>query len=107
MQNRKMALSFSDAELGRLLTLLSSKVTSAGGTIVQVDRFFPSSQFCHQCGWLWEEITLADRLFVCHHPQCRWQGDRDVNAALNILGEALRLAGLMDQVVSAVATTTP
>ena len=40
MQNRKLALSFSDAALGRLLTLLTSKVTSVGGTVVKVDRFF-------------------------------------------------------------------
>jgi|SRR5437763_12683002 len=66
-----------------------------------------SSQLCHQCGWRWEEITLADRIFVCQHPQCHWQGDRDVNAALNILNEALRLVGQIDQVVSAVAATTP
>ena len=107
MHNRKLALSFSDAALGRLLTLLTSKVTAAGGTVVKVDRFFPSSQMCHQCGWRWKQITLADRIFVCQHPQCGWQGDRDVNAALNILNEALRLVGQIDQVVSAVAATTP
>jgi putative transposase len=107
MQNRKLALAFSDAALRRLLTLLTSKVTSVGGTVVQVDRFFPSSQLCHQCGWRWEEITLADRIFVCQHPKCRGPGDRDVNAARNILNEALRLVGQSDQVVSAVAATTP
>jgi putative transposase len=90
MQNRKLALSFSDAALGKLLRLLESKV-------VKVDRFFPSSQLCHRCGWRWHEIQLSDRVFVCPNPTCLWQGDRDHNAALNLLDEALRLVGLRDQ----------
>jgi putative transposase len=64
IHNRKLALSFSDAALGKLLRLLESKVTRSGGQVVKVDRFFPSSQLCHQCGWRWHEITLADRIFV-------------------------------------------
>jgi putative transposase len=97
IQNRKLALSFSDAALGKLLRLLESKVTHRGGQVVKVDRFFPSSQLCHKCGWRWENIALADRVFVCQNPACCWCGDRDVNAALNILKEALRLIRLVDQ----------
>jgi putative transposase len=109
IQNRKLALSFSDAALGKLLRLLESKVRHAGGTLVKVDRFFPSSQLCHQCGWRWHNITLADRVFVCQHPDCLWRGDRDANAAVNILNEALRLIGaaFSDEVVPVVATTAP
>jgi putative transposase len=94
MQNRSLALSFSDAALGRLLTLLTNKVTHAGGVMVKVDRWFPSSQLCHRCGWRWHEITLADRVFACQNPECLWQGDRDLNAANNLLIEALRLVGV-------------
>ena len=97
MQNRKLALSFSDAALGRLLRLLESKVLRRGGTMVKVDRFYPSSQLCHKCGWRWHEIGLADRVFVCQNAACGWLGDRDYNAALNILQEALRLVGLIDR----------
>jgi putative transposase len=109
IQNRKLALSFSDAALGKLLRLLESKVAHAGGTVVKVDRFFPSSQLCHQCGWRWHAITLADRVFVCQNPTCGWCGDRDYNAAVNIWHEALRLIGvaLSDEVVPVVATTAP
>ncbi len=109
IQNRKLALSFSDAALGTLLRLLESKVTQAGGTVVKVDRFFPSSQLCHRCGWRWADITLADRVFICQNPTCGWCGDRDYNAAVNILNEALRLIGvaLSDEVVPVVATTAP
>lgn len=109
MQNRHLSLSFSDAALGRLLTLLTSKVTHAGGLVVKVDRWFPSSQLCHQCGWRWHEIGLCDRVFVCQNSACLWCGDRDYNAAVNILNEALRLIGAVvsDEVVPVVATTAP
>jgi putative transposase len=107
IQNRKLALSFSDAALGRLLCLLESKVTHRGGHVVKVDRFFPSSQLCHKCGWRWVEIRLSDRVFVCQDPACRWCGDRDYNAAMNILHEALRLIGLSGGAVPVVATTAP
>ncbi len=59
IQNRKLALSFSDGALGKLLCLLESKVAHRGGQLVKVDRFFPSSQLCHQCGWRWYDIQSA------------------------------------------------
>src|SRR5690348_3300927 len=51
LKNRQLARSFSDAALGKLLTLLTSKVEQCGGQIIKVDRFFPSSKTCHCCGW--------------------------------------------------------
>ena len=50
VQNRCLSRSFSDAALGTLLDLLESKVPRAGGTLVKVGRFYPSSQLCHCCG---------------------------------------------------------
>jgi putative transposase len=102
LKNRKLARSFSDASLGRLLSLLTTKMEQRGGQVIKVDRFFPSSKTCHCCGWKWENMTLADRVFVCQNPTCAYHlfpQDRDHNASLNILREALRLTGLIDQVV--------
>jgi putative transposase len=48
-------------------------------------------------------MTLKDRVFVCQNPLCpysQFPQDRDHNAAQNILREALRLIGLIDQAVS-------
>ena len=101
LKNRKLARSFSDAALGKLLNLLTSKVEQRGGLFVTVDRFFPSTKSCHGCGWKWEEMELSDRIFLCQNHQCsyyQFPQDRDHNAALNILYEALRLVGLIDQV---------
>ena len=62
-----------------------------------------SSKTCHCCGWKWEDMNLSDRFFLCQNPTCpydQFAQDRDHNAALCILSEALRLIGLSDQVVS-------
>ncbi len=95
LKNRKLSRALSDAALGRLLTLLENKVVQRGGQLLKVDRFFPSTQLCHCCGWRWSDIALSDRVFVCQNPDCQWQGDRDFNAAVTILQEALRLLAQM------------
>jgi putative transposase len=93
IRNRCLSLSFSVAALGKLLDLLETKVPQAGGRLVKVDRFFPSSQRCHWCHEKRTDLTLADRIFVCFNPACAYVGDRDENASANILQEALRLVG--------------
>ena len=60
-----------------------------GRTLVQVDRFYPSSRLCHNCGHKYDGLLLSEREWVCE--SCGVLHDRDVNAAMNILGEALRL----------------
>jgi putative transposase len=103
LKNRSLARSFSDAALGKLLNLLTSKVEQRGGQVIKVGRFFPSSKTCHCCGWKWEDMALSDRVFLCQNPKCAYHlfpQDRDQNAALNILREALRLIGLIDQVAT-------
>ncbi|GHO61120.1 hypothetical protein KSC_000120 [Ktedonobacter sp. SOSP1-52] len=52
-------------------------------------------------------MKLSDRLFLCQNPTCayyQFPQDRDHNAGLNILAEALRLIGLIDQVVSGIGS---
>jgi putative transposase len=94
IRNRCLSRSFSDAAVGTLLDLLESKVPRQGGMLLKVDRFFPSSQLSHCCGTRKEDLTLADRLFVCPNFDCGYSGDRDENAALNLILEALRMFGL-------------
>ena len=61
-----------------------------GRTFVRVDMFYPSSRLCHNCGHKYDGLRLSEREWVCEN--CGASHDRDVNAALNILGEALRLS---------------
>ena len=69
---------------------LAYKAQWYGRTFVQVDRFYPSSRLCHDCGHKYSGLRLSEREWVCG--SCGVLHDRDVNAALNILGEALRLS---------------
>ena len=69
---------------------LAYKAQWYGRTFVQVDRFYPSSRLCHDCGHKYSGLRLSEREWVCG--SCGVSHDRDVNAALNILGEALRLS---------------
>jgi putative transposase len=103
LKNRRLSRAFSDAALGKLLSLLEAKVEQRSGQIIKVGRFFPSSKTCHCCAWKWEDMNLSDRIFLCQNSICayyQFAQDRDHNAALCILTEALRLIGLLDQVVS-------
>src|SRR5690348_127967 len=106
IRNRCLSRSFSDAAVGKLLDLLASKVPRQGGMLLKVDRFFPSSQLCHCCGARKEDLTLADRIFVCPNSDCGYIGDRDENAALNIILVALRMFGLNLNMPSRVVATT-
>jgi putative transposase len=107
LKHRKLARSFSDAALGKLLDLLTSKVEQRGGQVIKVGRFFPSSKTCHSCGWKWEDMELSNRIFLCQNNGCAYYQvaqDRDHNAALCILFEALRLVGLIDQAVDGIGS---
>ena len=73
-----------------LVNKLAYKAQWYGRTLVQVDRFYPSSRLCHDCGHKYDGLRLSERDWVCE--SCGASHDRDVNAALNILGEALRLS---------------
>lgn len=69
---------------------LAYKAQWYGRAFVQVDRFYPSSRLCHDCGHKYSGLRLSEREWTCE--SCGVSHDRDVNAALNILGEALRLS---------------
>src|SRR5438876_6072176 len=107
LKNRRLSRAFSDAALGKLMNLLDTKVQQRGGQIIIVGRFFPSSKTCHACRWKWEDMQLSDRIFICQNLKCAYhhfEQDRDHNASLNILREALRLIGLIDQVVTGIGS---
>ena len=91
-QSRKRAMNRSILREGwsALVNKLSYKAEWYGRTLVQVDRFYPSSKLCHACGHKYKELRLSEREWTCEN--CHSRHDRDVNAALNIRDEALRLS---------------
>jgi putative transposase len=82
-QNHCIARSLNDASLGLFGRLVEYKCAWYGKTLVKVDRFFPSSKRCHDCGHVVHELPLSVREWAC--PECGTVHDRDENAALNIL----------------------
>jgi len=92
LRNHHLALSIADAGFGEIRRQLTYKAEWYGGQVVAIDRFFPSSRLCANCGTVKDDLTLNDRIFVC---ECGYAADRDLNAAYNIEAEALRmLAGV-------------
>ena len=89
IQNRHLARAIADVGLGELRRQLAYKAPAHGGRVVFVDRFFPSSKKCRQCGSKNNLLTLANRTFVC--PACGHTEDRDLHASRNILREGLRI----------------
>ena len=91
-QSRKRTLNrlIHSASWSQFVELLRYKAEWYGRTLVRVDRFYPSSKLCHECGWKYKELKLSEREWTCR--SCGTRHDRDVNAALNILTEAERLS---------------
>jgi len=77
-----------DAAMGMMPRLLEYKGRLYGVHVVVVDRFYPSTQVCHVCGFKNAALTLSDRTWPC--PICGTLHDRDLNAALNIRDEGLQ-----------------
>ncbi len=84
----KLSRSFADAAHGRFRALLSYKAGWSGKELVVVNRFFPSSKRCSVCHAVNPALTLGDRSWRC---PCGVRHDRDLNAAVNIQQEELRL----------------
>ena len=96
MKSRKNDISFSkrliNLDYSMFVNFLSYKLTWRGKKLIKVDRYFPSSKLCSECGYKNDELTLSTRSWVC--PKCGKVHDRDVNAAINIKNEGLRLLAI-------------
>lgn len=96
IKNHRLSKHIADASWGKFVTLLQYKCDWFGKELIKVNRFFPSSKTCGDCGWINQELKLSDREWTCN--SCGVIHDRDVNASRNILKEGLKLtsAGTVD-----------
>lgn len=79
-----------DNGYGIFLAMLDYKLAERGGQLVKVDKWYPSSQLCHVCGYKNTATKdLSVRKWIC--PKCGTTHDRDINAAINIKNEGIRL----------------
>jgi len=74
---------------GMFTGMLEYKLKDRGKVLIKVDKYFPSSKTCNVCGYKYDSLALTDRSWEC--PQCHTIHDRDVNAAVNIRNEGLRI----------------
>ncbi len=84
----KLSKSFADVAHGQFRSLLRYKADWDGKRLVMIDRFFPSSKRCSACGHIYAKLQISDRSWRC---VCGVTHDRDLNAAINIQQEGLRL----------------
>ncbi len=92
VKNHNLAKAISDVGWGMFCTMLKYKTESEGKQYIEIDRFFPSSKTCHLCLNRVDNLTLDVRGWTCKH--CGTHHDRDVNAAINIRNEGLRILAL-------------
>ena len=91
VKNHKLAESILEMNFGEFRRILEYKARWYNRKIVFVDRFYPSSKTCNNCGYIYKQLKLNDRQWIC--PNCGKLINRDYNAALNILDEGLRIIG--------------
>lgn len=79
--------STNDNGFGMFRTFLSYKMEDRGKRLIKISKWFPSTKACNECGMI-HDLRLSDREWIC---ECGAHHIRDINAAINIRNEGLRL----------------
>lgn len=85
----KNARNYVDTSWGTFTTKLVDKAKRYDCSVVKSDRFFASSKLCHVCGYKKTDLTLSIRHWIC--PVCHTEHNRDVNAAINLKLNAIKI----------------
>lgn len=93
LANGKLSKAIADMGFYEFRRQLEYKTQLYGSKLVVVDRFYPSSKTCSSCGEKKSSLSLSQRVFKCE--KCGFECDRDVNAAINLKQEAVRLTVLV------------
>ena len=92
MKNHKLARSIQRLSLFEFRRQIEYKAKWYNRNVVFVNRFYPSSKTCSNCGHKKTELKLSERVYNCDN--CNVSIDRDLNASFNILNEGKRILGL-------------
>ena len=82
MKNKFLAMDIQKQNFYEFRKKLTAKCKEYGIELRVVDRFYPSSKTCHNCGCVKHDLKLSERVYKC--PECGFTIDRDLNAALNL-----------------------
>ena len=85
MKNRHLSKAIAAQRLSYFRVKLTIKAKESGIEVRIVDRFYPSSKKCSQCGRIKRDLKLKDRIYHC---ECGLETDRDLNAAINLKNAA-------------------
>ena len=81
MKNRHLSKAISQQKFYEFRNKLKNKCDLFGIELRIVDRYYPSSKLCHNCGKIKSDLKLSDRIYKC---SCGYEEDRDYNASLNL-----------------------
>ena len=81
MKNRHLAKAVATQKFYEFRRKLEAKCNELGIELRIVDRWYPSSKLCHQCGRIKKDLKLSDREYIC---ECGYHVNRDFNASLNL-----------------------
>lgn len=95
-KNHCLAKSISDASWYEFIRQLEYKAQWYGRTLIGIDRWYPSSKRCSNCGHTVKAMPLKVRQWSC--PECGASHDRDINAARNVLAAGLAVSALGESV---------
>lgn len=82
VKNHHLAKAVQDASFYELRHQLEYKTAKTGAKLHVIDRWYPSSKTCSNCGSVKAKLSLTERTYKCEH--CGLVIDRDLNAAINI-----------------------
>ena len=85
LKNHRLAKAIHEIGFYTFKSILKNKAMLNDKFVIEVDRWFASSKICHCCGYVYKNLTLGEREWIC--PVCGELHNRDVNAAINILIE--------------------
>lgn len=95
-KNRHLAKSIGDASWSEFVRQLEYKSLWCGRTLVGIDKWYPSTKRCNDCGYTAVKMPLSVREWTC--PECASVHDRDINAARNVLAAGLAVLALGETV---------
>ena len=89
-QVHSIAKHLKNLPIGDFLRVLKYKSDWLGKKVININKYYPSSQVCNRCDYKNEEVKdLSVRKWIC--PKCGFEHDRDINASVNIMFEGLKI----------------
>lgn len=81
MKNKHLSNAVASQKFYEFRMKLEVKCKELGIELRIIDRWYPSSKLCHECGSIKKDLKLSDRKYNC---ECGYHVDRDFNASLNL-----------------------